>query len=798
MTGRLASVAGAAVLAASILPPAVARGDETARVRAGEHAAYSRLAIDLSDLGAWSVQAEGRRLDIRFPGRRLEFDTRHIFPQRRVSRVTSARQTRNAAGTLLSLTLSCDCAAEAYEFAEDMLVIDVRERVPSGPPAPRPPSPRPAPVAAAADEAAQPSAAPPEPARRPAAAPAEAAASTDAPPSSPRPPSAEDMARDVAAAQQALLRQLGRAVDQGLVNLRGEEDPEPARPPSAPPVPAVEPRSAAPLEDPGLDGRLRAAAADQSASDKRSTPAEADRAEGSVDRDDPSDQVQIRAATAFDDDRGRAVARRPQRICPSDEWLRAADWGEDEDFYGQLSALRARLVEEFDRPSVEAAMDVARLYIRFGLGAEAAQTLAKISPFPPEGAMLADAAAVVERGRVDAAGALAQAEACSGPTAAWRLAAGLSPSPLDVADAAWRDGMLSGFEALPLLLRRRLGPQALETLIADGALDLAEAMRLLVDRAPGDHGRRWDLAAGRLALARGEVGRGETLLLRAAEARDDVGAEALLEIAERSLAQDGALDVSFVERLGAASASRDGTALGRRLLVAELFGRAGRNELGEVLDLVALEKEARPGRQEDLDAALRSILKDAQAEAVGPPDYAQAVLAHLDALGATAAWDSARTAVARQLILIGLGNVARDVLAPVVARGGDDGRLAAASAQVALGRPADALILLQPVDPDRASRVEAEALAADGRHAAALERLRGEGDEPAGLAWRAGDWSAAADGDRDARRRALAAWMAEGAESDPPPSEPGLATSREALEQARRMRQQIMESLDDG
>lgn len=777
-------------IAASLALVQPAGAQETTRLRAGEHSGYSRIAIDLQALDRWSVKTDGRRLLVRFPGRRIKFDTRQVFPQRRVSRVTSASGSVQDDGTTLTLSLSCDCEAEAYEFTDAMLVIDIRAReVESSRAAPTPP-PRPRrsavkegdaqPVGrdAASDRGAENDlntvgASSVSARERDAARRGAASSATDA-------DRAPDVAADVAVAQRALLRQLGRAVDQGLVELRTptrENDRETQTVAKEPPM----------APDPGLVAAVEAEASPEP------------RADDSVDAAPSSmNQIQIRAATAFDGDEDRIDVAAASPVCPSDDWLRAADWGEDEDFYGQLSEIRATLVQEFDRPSTAAAMDLARLYIRFGFGAEALQVLNKTGAGGGEAAILIDAATVVDSGVASSGGALEGAARCPGATATWRLAAGLQPSSLDLATATWRDAALRAFEELPLLLRRRLAPRAVETLTAMGHPDLAEAFRTRLDRAPGDHGRRWDLAVARLLYAQGEDVRADSLLSRAAASGDDVGAEALLEVAQRQMAQDRALSEDLIERLASASSSRDGTLLGRQLLVAELFGRAGQHQLKEVLGLIALEKETRAGRQEDLDSAMRAILKETFAHEVGQAAYAEAILAHLTSFGTGPTWDSTRIAVAHELTEVGLANVAQDVLAPVIARGGADGRIAAAAAQIALGRPTEALLLLQPLDDGRASRVEAEALAADGRYEAALARLGRIGREEADLAWRAGAWPAAAELGDDARRRDLARWMADGARIGPSPREPGLDATRDALQQSQDLRQRIMEALEDG
>ncbi|MGM0585680.1 MAG: hypothetical protein ACQEUZ_13625, partial [Pseudomonadota bacterium] len=373
MTFRRPRPLATLALAAATLAASPAPAQEQARLRAGEHDGYSRIALDVPRLEDWRLEVEGRRAEVFFPGRALAFDTSDILPDRKVTRVTRARTQRGEAGTRLILTLSCPCAAEGFEFRPGMLVIDIRAKPPGAAPAPprkaETPGPAPHPLPAG-------------PVRAPAATPAVSAADTRANGD----PAEDDISVD--AAQKRLLEQLSRAADQGLVEFRGP----PERAPAAPPDPSrkagqASPQDAPPPEDPA----------------PRRAPAPI--------AAPPPEQLEAR--TAFDPGRRAAPGPAP-RICPEDERLAPALWRRPTDPYAALGALRRRLMGEFDRPSERIALDLARLRTALGFGAEARQTLAAFAPRGEAADLLRDLAHVVDGEAPPADGPLARAGACGG------------------------------------------------------------------------------------------------------------------------------------------------------------------------------------------------------------------------------------------------------------------------------------------------------------------------------------------------------------------------------------------------
>ena len=173
--------------------------------------------------------------------------------------------------------------------------------------------------------------------------------------------------------------------------------------------------------------------------------------------------------------------------------------------------------------------DLARLYIRFGFGAEAEALLAAFPDAAVEDrALLADLARAVEGRALLPGGPLSTDAPCPGSHALWLAVAGAAP--------AWRDAALfadaqSAFAAMPVDLRLLLAPGLVGRLLDAGRV--AEA-RVILDTAarPGaPAGPDLELAAARVAAAEGHPEEAVSALDALIEKDGHASVEALTELA---------------------------------------------------------------------------------------------------------------------------------------------------------------------------------------------------------------------------------------------------------------------------
>ena len=330
----------------------------------------------------------------------------------------------------------------------------------------------------------------------------------------------------VATAEQLLIRQIERAAGQGLVEMSGAS-PARRRPTIRCPRPSLRSRRRRRRRRARTAGAGRARAAGAAASGRAGRTVVA---EGIALL---SEQDQIDATTVFDRDSQRAMERRADVPVPSaclpDEALDVGAWSNGLPLTAQLPTLRRQLVGEFDEPDPAGVRDLARLYIRFGFGAEAE---ALVTGFGDEvaledGPLLADLARVVDGRPAAEGGPLAFAGPCPGRHGLWLALGGRAPVFHDAAAFA---EVQAAFEALPVDLRVALGPAFVGRLV--DASHPAEA-RLIYDttvRAGGTATGPVRLAEARLMAAEGRMREAAQALMALAESGDFAATEALTHL----------------------------------------------------------------------------------------------------------------------------------------------------------------------------------------------------------------------------------------------------------------------------
>lgn len=554
--------------------------------------------------------------------------------------------------------------------------------------------------------------------------------------------------RAVATAEQILIRQIERAAGQGLVELSD---------PAAPAMPEAPEAGERVAETGPLPRSVAHPPAETPATDPIALL---------------SDHDHIEAVTVFDRD-GRAAraaaAGAPEDACLADDRLDIEAWAGPAPFPTQEAGLRRRLVGEFDAPDPAVVAELARLYVRFGFGAEARALLAAFGPpAPGDAGLLVDMSHVVEGLPAAADGPLAYRGACPGRYGLWLALGGRAPLFHDPAHFAT---VRAAFEELPPDLRGLLGPDLVVRLVDAGRPGEARVILDVTIRAGGGETPAIRLASARLAAVETDPASALPLLADLAGSDAPVATEALARLTGLALAERLPVPDTTLTDLRTAALANRGTpaeATFRTLVVRALAQR------GALAEAVA---EARAGMADLPDAApeFAALIVASVAEAnpaiTGGAAYAETALGAEDVLAQTPPRDAARRTVARTLLSLGLADAAIGLVAPAVALDDPAARLIAADASVRLADPAAALALLGDLDGADAGLIRARALALQGDNAGAQAALAAAGldAEAARLAWAAGDWAGTLATAPDPDRTALAAYMAARAGTAIPP-----------------------------
>lgn len=817
MTGTIGPSLLLCALAASAVLPGSVRA-ETLRIRTGEHGSFTRIVVESAARADWALGRSGGRYELRL-GPAVAFDVTDAF--RLIGRDRVAALSGGALPGSLLIGLGCDCHATAFATPSGALAIDVAD----GPATEGAPFERPLPAAQAAhpespdagaapiameaphpvmeaenprlalfwrgvqlpDDGAKPvgaaerasdarsadiasaapAIAPPE--RRPGApnapdsgtaraimpqpAPtggdAEPAAGTWAPEGRQSVSAAPPPDARVTGAEAELIRQLGRAASQGLVELKPD--------------------------------RLR-----RGGEAAHGTP-------GSVATTAPAPPLPILAETSVDRDSLSPSMKPPETpdgaACIADEVLDVAAWGDGRPFAFQIADHRTALVGEFDRPSADAVLALARLYLHFGFGAEARAVLSAFGTDPVHAAVLADMGRILDGDLPRAGGTFAGMTGCNSVAGLWAVMAQANlPPGTDVDGGA----VVRAFSAMPPHLRRQLGPGLVERLLSAGAADAARSVRDAIARAPGDDGHALDIALARIDRASGDAGAGQDRLDRLAQANDPLSAEALILTIDARLRRGGAVEPSLADAAEALAFEQQDGVNGPVLASLHILARASTGEFGRAFDAF----RNWPGRPSDMlrsETAARLF-----AMLAAKADERALLTLHFgarDLFDAAAPDTLLRLDLAERLAAAGFVGEARRVLKGDAALT-DRGRRILARAALDEFEPNQALATIAGLADAEADRIRAEALAMRGEHSAAAARFRALGDvEQAGREdWRAGDAREIAATGPEPLRAAIAA-LGHGTDGESAAGEPGaadapgpLATGRALVENSRAAR----------
>jgi len=171
-------------------------------------------------------------------------------------------------------------------------------------------------------------------------------------------------------------------------------------------------------------------------------------------------------ASSGDDQQPMTADGKP---CVADAILDMASWSDDRPFTHQIGDLRSSIMHEFDRVDPQAAEKLAQLYLYFGFGHEAIQTLALDGVTSNERAHLRILAQIIDDRPVSFPDAQRQLT-CPSRIALWAF---LSVEDDRSGRRADPTAVLAAFKEISAPLQAQLGPRLAERFVANGNDDAA-------------------------------------------------------------------------------------------------------------------------------------------------------------------------------------------------------------------------------------------------------------------------------------------------------------------------------------
>ncbi len=684
---------------------------ERVTVRSGEHADFSRLAFEFSGPVDWEMGRAEHGYEIRLKGVGTAIDVSDVY--RRISRDRIKSLAISEDNTRITLVIGCECHADAFEFRPGLLVVDVKDGQPSA-----------TSRFEVAFDSGELSADQNADASESGNPPVHSAENTPTLPmdilpfgpplvrsqTNPRvglfvenaDAASQSPTKHVAEMQSTILRQIGRAAAQGLldVNLLHPPDVGQGREDSANavvkevPVPPTKPHTNIHIES-------------------------------SIDR-----EFANLATSGLMTDNGSA--------CLSDAQFNVVSWGDADSVLARVSEKRGKISGEFDQIDERAVENLVKAYIYAGFGVEALEVLATFDVTLEDENTLKAMARIVD-GMTSARNPYFEGQlSCDTDVALWAALA--TPSFLKQ-DNINRVAVLGAFSSLPVHLRKLLGPRLAQKLLEFDDLGTARSIRNAIARAPGEIGPDFRLLDARLDLERGLNNSAEHALEEIIVEDSGIAPQAIIELLEARLEGDGDIDHALLTTAESHIFEQQDTRIGADLmrLIAMSFGQIG--DYQKALEaLQKLESFAQLGKQEK-EKAWEDVLKNVTDDATEVA-LLQFVLAAQGEIDHQTVSRKTRRKLALRLLKEGWPDMAEAVLAAPTSPVTDD-RLILAQASILSGRAERAISMLENVAGEEAAKLRALAYEKAGKFMdAAREYGAGRDSENQKYAtWRSEDWA---------------------------------------------------------
>lgn len=672
----------------SLLP--VAALAQEAVVRSGEHSGFTRLVTPIPRGATWDVQQIDRTVNFRVNGFESGFDVSRVFdliPRDRIAEITTRPDG-------LEVTLGCDCRVAASLTQERFAVIDVTSPgVTSAVPF----------VAMTTAEQSTPQetlsqkmALQETPADEiPSAVSALPALSQRSPearslPALARTPLAPQERSTLADVQQRLAEELGVAATRGLIEpLPGESLPTFRRP-------QIDPSA------------LRTALPEQIETAPNALgvePASNMRITSSMDIPGLSMQSgQDQSLSGFS--------------CPSNQRLDVNGWSDDRPFHTQMAEARRKLFGELDRLDKETALALAKLYLHFGFGAEAAQVLRLDQELAQKQTLLLDIATILERGFAPQDSVLLSLLDCKTDAALWAI---LAHETLDVAFSIDAKPALLALNKLPSHLRKFLAPALSRKLLSHGDSKAAATALRSVERLPTPLPPVAKLAQAELEIDEGALLEGKDTLEEIIDGNSAESPEALVALVDTRLEAGLPISPETAGLIEAYAKEMKSTELGPDLRRAHVLALAKSGQFDRAFD-----QSAELGGNDQTDAALElrmRLIRELTATA-GDVVFLDHVFRlsddDIDRLPLRP-----KLSLATRLLELGFAERAQQVIVTVAERPLNEQRqMLAARIAIALSKPQLAKAALGDLSGAEVASLLAEANRMSGEYARASELFR--------------------------------------------------------------------------
>ena len=443
----------------------------------------------------------------------------------------------------------------------------------------------------------------------------------------------------------------------------------------------------------------------------------------------------IRVTTAVEDatkSRGSNVLGSQNAQCVSPRGFAIHGWGTDDQFGSQFSLLRRDLLSEFDAVDDDKVLELARLYLYFGLGFEARALVKQFELSSSQSYVILGLSHILEPDFFSSDEIALDTRGCGPEATPWSVLGRREGTPVTKQEAV---ETISEFARWPRHLQEQLGSKLIAILAASNRNESVEIIKNTLSRENGTLP-----AAVKISDERFSISTSESLeeLLEIALSGTDQAAPALSLYLARALEQHIPIGDDMIDLAGAFSEEMNNTETGDTLagLIIEALVSSGR-----VDDAIAEYQRARSlGWVPDVDLGNRfvsHVLKSGDPNQIAQAAVFVEILSEDSKISRDKLEDLSKT-----LLTMGLNSLASRVYLTQVPS--EDPNEMSAELAISSGSLDVAISILDKIDSQDARARKQDVLLRSGRVEEAWSSMdqNTSSDRVARLAWFAQEWDA--------------------------------------------------------
>ncbi|MEL6958415.1 MAG: hypothetical protein AAGL89_05615 [Pseudomonadota bacterium] len=465
-----------------------------------------------------------------------------------------------------------------------------------------------------------------------------------------------------------------------------------------------------------------------------------------------------------------------QGNCISPDLVNFRAWGDDTALHDQAAPIIATMNGDFGQENASTHVELAKLYLHFGFGAEAQQILSLSDEHSNERQILFELADLVDETGVATPILSAQA-GCETPAAFWAMLA--APRAMS---AEARNTVLQAYFDLPHPLRGQLAPRVSDAFLEIGDEEAAEQVLNGVARLDVAQTHPARVTEAEIALATDDLERAREVL--AQEAEDNARTTPISVIRLIDLTISSGLEPSEADLLLAGALEREYRTdpVANELALAQARGWRARGEYETALGHI-------DGRQDDMAVQERNAVYQEMTEKLEDGPFLEVAFSDLP----TSLSADLENAVAARLITLGFPQRGLDIMRTTAQRdAAAERRFLRAEAALALQDFSGVLDAIQGITTERAQVLRSQAYEGQGTYDDALSALQTTEGEQSDLQFRAEAWERLADGPDSS----LASFATTVLDFSPGSSAETLEDRRVLLDQAAETRRSVEELLN--